>query len=248
MVRYAGFCVTRYARGAGGITSFRAAYNRDLPQDTVSFAEPVLFKILAPEHRGLSSGKTLHKGDTAWEKGIWFGKSQTNPEHMVGIKSGAMGARMIRRLEPTKLSETSFLLEIQDVPKDLVPNAPRRGRRKKHLTTAPALPPVHGNLTDDKSGSSSDRMSSSSSSPQALSGILQHANVRAQAQTNSRSQQQKAIGGECSCCAVDSVGLWYVAVVHRFHMGPTLLEVMSTSLSASAVTGMTVAAGVFLAS
>ena len=65
----------------------------------------------------------------------------------------------------------SFLLEIQDVPKDLVPNAPRRWRRKKHLTTAPALPPVHGNLTVDKSGSSSDRMSSSLQSPQALTGI-----------------------------------------------------------------------------
>ena len=42
------------------------------------------------------------------------------------------------------------------------------------------------------------------------------------------------------------VGLWYVAVVHRFHVGPTSLEVMS--ISASAVTGMTVAAGVYLAS
>ena len=28
----------------------------------------------------------------------------------------------------------------------------------------------------------------------------------------------------------DFVGLWHVAVVHRFHMGPTLLEVMRTSL------------------
>ena len=42
--------------------------------------------------------------------------------------------------------------------------------------------------------------------------------------------------------------MWYVAVVHRFHVAPTLLEVMSTSLSASAVTGTTVAAGVQLAS
>ena len=48
MVRYAGFCVMRYARGAGGITSFRAAYDPDLPQETVPFAELVLFKILAP--------------------------------------------------------------------------------------------------------------------------------------------------------------------------------------------------------
>ena len=38
------------------------------------------------------------------------------PRHMVGTKSGAIGARIIRRLEPTKLSETPFLLGIQYVP------------------------------------------------------------------------------------------------------------------------------------
>ena len=77
------------------------------------------------------------------EKGKWLGKSETNPEHIVGTKNGAMGARTIRRLEATKRSETSLLLEIQGVPWDLVPNAPRRGRRKRHPTLAPVLPPVH---------------------------------------------------------------------------------------------------------
>ena len=33
MVRYAGFRVTRYARGAGGITPFRAAHDRDYTQE-----------------------------------------------------------------------------------------------------------------------------------------------------------------------------------------------------------------------
>ena len=61
-------------------------------------------------------------------------------EHTVGTKNVALGARTIRRLEPTKRSETSLLLEIQGVPWDLIPNAPRRGRRKKHPTLAPALP------------------------------------------------------------------------------------------------------------
>ena len=84
-----------YARGAVGFTPFRAAYDRDLSQEIVAFAEPILFKILATEHRGLSSGQRLHKGDTAWEKGIWLGKSQTNPEHMVGTKSGEIEARTI---------------------------------------------------------------------------------------------------------------------------------------------------------
>ena len=58
----------------------------EITQGIVQFAETALFKIMAPEHRGLSSGRRLHKGDTAWEKGIWLGKSETNPEHIVGTK------------------------------------------------------------------------------------------------------------------------------------------------------------------
>ena len=75
---------------------------------------------------------------------------------------------------------------------DLVPNASRRGRRKKRLTRAQALPPVRENQTDDKSSSSSDKSSSLSSSTQAPCGIPQHVND--QAQTNSRSQQQTVMG------------------------------------------------------
>ena len=145
MVRYYGFSFTRSARGAGGITPFRAAHDRDHTQRVVPLAETVLFKIVAREHRGLSSGKRLHEGDTAWDKGIWLGKSETTPEHTVGTQNGVMGTRTIRRLEPTNRSDTSLLLEIQGVPWDLVLNAPRRGRRKKHLTPAPASPPIHAN-------------------------------------------------------------------------------------------------------
>ena len=131
MVGYAGFCVTRYARETGCITPFRAAYDRDYTQKTVPFAETILFKILVPEHRGLSSGKRLRKGHAAWDKGIWLGKSETNFEHFAGTKHGAMGARTIRWLEPTKRSDTSLLIEEQGVPWDLVPNAPRCGRTQE---------------------------------------------------------------------------------------------------------------------
>ena len=41
------FCVTRYARGAGGITPFRAAYDRDYTKEILPLAEIILFKILA---------------------------------------------------------------------------------------------------------------------------------------------------------------------------------------------------------
>ena len=74
LVKHAEFCVTKYARRAGGITSFRAAYDRDYTQKIVPVAETALFKIMAPEHRGLSWGRRLHKGDTAWDKGMWLGR------------------------------------------------------------------------------------------------------------------------------------------------------------------------------
>ena len=126
-------------------------------------------------------------------KGIWIGKTATTPKHIVGRKKGAMGGRTIRRLAATKRSETSLLLQIPEVPWDLVLDVPRRGRRKKHLTMAPASPPVHESQTDDKSSSSTDTSFSSSSSTQALSGIPKHANILTHAQTNFRSQQQKAM-------------------------------------------------------
>ena len=181
-VRCVGFFVTRYAWS--DTTPFRAAYDRDYTQEIVPFAETVLFKLLA-EHRGLSSGKQETLRGT---KG-----SEANPVHIVATKTGATGARTIRTLEPTKRSETSLLLEIQAVPLDREPNASPRGRRKKHLTCAPPLHPVHETPTDDESGSTSDS-SSSSSSTQAPSGIPQHASVRPQAQTISRSLQQTDVG------------------------------------------------------
>ena len=161
---------------SGGVTPF-------LP-----FADTVLFKILAPEHRGLSSGKRLHKGNTAWDTGIWLGRSETNTEHIVRTRNDDNNPKA-----GTGETFRNFVVAREGVPWSLVPNAPRRGRRKRHLTPATAPPPAHENPIDDKSSSSSDSSSSSSSSPQAPSGIPQHVNDQAPAQTNSRSQPQTVV-------------------------------------------------------
>ena len=42
LIGHAGFCVTRYARGAGGITPFRAAYDRDYTQENCSICRNCL--------------------------------------------------------------------------------------------------------------------------------------------------------------------------------------------------------------
>ena len=124
-------------------------------------------------------------------------KSETNPRAQCWDEEWRNGSENNPKAG-TDETFTNFSVA-RDTRSALVPNAPRRGRRKKHLTPAPAFPPVHDNRTDDKSSSSSDSSSSSSTSTQAPSGIPQHANVRAPAQTNSRSQQQTAMGRERSC-------------------------------------------------
>ena len=105
-------------------------------------------------------------------------------------KNGAMGARTIRRLEPTKRSETSLLLETQTV---------RRGDdARKHCIctsffTSPRKPRQTTYQAVQVTGSSL-----SSPSTQAPSRIPRHANTQAQVQTNSGGQQQKAMEAKVS--------------------------------------------------
>ena len=57
----------------------RAACDREYTQEVVPLEEAVLLNILAPEHRGLSSGKTHRKGDTAWSKGKFARQVKIEP-------------------------------------------------------------------------------------------------------------------------------------------------------------------------
>ena len=108
-----------------------------------------------------------------------------------------MGERTIRRLERTKRSGTSLLLEITG-----------EGGKEEGAGFWYQTHRVVGDLNQlyhqstktrqmTKSSSSSDSSSSSSSSTQAPSGLPQDANDQAQAQTNSGSQPRC----KCFCCA-----------------------------------------------
>ena len=129
-VRNARSCITRYARGAGGSTPFRAACDRDYRQEVVPFAETVLFKILEPEHCGLSSGRSVHVGHTAWDKGILLGESETNPEPHCWDKEWRSGDGNNPKAGTGETFRNSVVA--RNTRKAL-----RRG------TPAPALPPVH---------------------------------------------------------------------------------------------------------
>ena len=103
LVKHSGFCVGRYARGAGGITPFRVAYDRDYTLGIVPFVV-----ILALERRGLSSVTRFHKGDTVWTKGIRSGSSESNPVHLVGTMNGAVGGENNPKIGTDKMFEDVF--------------------------------------------------------------------------------------------------------------------------------------------
>ena len=115
------------------------------------------------------------------------------------------------------------------VARDLIPNAPRRGRRKRHPTPAPVLPEVHGDPTDDKSSSSSDSTSSSTST-QAQGEIPKHVTVRAQAQTASRSQQQTTMGAHVPVVPAASVLPAATTKLHSRSSTPTKRPAESMTL------------------
>ena len=125
------------------------------------------------------------------DKRIWVGKSETNPRAHIWDKEWRNGCENNPKAGTVETFRNSICCSRY---RDLVPNAPRRGRRREHLTLAPALPQVHEDPTDDKPRSSSDSSSSSSSSTQAPSGIPQHMNVQARAETISGRQPQTVMG------------------------------------------------------
>ncbi len=57
MVRHAAYVVSRYARGADGVTAYRAAYDRNFNMEMVPSGETVLFKEPSPHHRQLCGGR-----------------------------------------------------------------------------------------------------------------------------------------------------------------------------------------------
>ena len=48
-----------------------------------------------PTHRALQGGKRWHKGDAAFIKGVWVGRSETSDEHIVLTLGGRVLSRTI---------------------------------------------------------------------------------------------------------------------------------------------------------
>ena len=133
---FSGFCVTRYARGAVGITQFRAACDRDYTQENDPLAETFLFKMMAPEHRGLSSGRRLHKRGHCVGQGNLVTQAREKPQAFRWFQARRDGGENSQKTGTDNPRRNITVARGSRSTLDRVPNAPSRERRKKHLTPA----------------------------------------------------------------------------------------------------------------
>ena len=116
-----------------GITPFRAAYDRDDTQEIVPLAETILFKILAPDHRGLSSGRRLHKGDRVGQRNL-VKQVRNKPRLIVETKNGTTEAKNPKTRNPRNVQKHHCCSRFKE--------CPASWRRKDNLAPALPSPPV----------------------------------------------------------------------------------------------------------
>jgi len=90
--------------------------------------ETVICREQKPLHR-VVRGRTVHKGESSWTKGIWLGRAEESTEHVIGTADMVTRARTVRRLEPTKRADRELLARLSGVPWNA--GGAKRGRPAK---------------------------------------------------------------------------------------------------------------------
>ena len=76
IARHAGWLLTRCKIKGNGCAPYQDAYGTEYSEEMLNIAETVLFRLPFPDHRRISGKRTLHKGDSVWERGISCGRSE----------------------------------------------------------------------------------------------------------------------------------------------------------------------------
>ena len=118
IARHAGWLLTRCKIKGDGCTPNQEAYGTKYSGEMLNIAETVLFRFPYPDHRRISGKRTLHKGDSIWERGIWYGRSEDTGEHILLTTEGRVMARTVRRLPAGSGADTTLLLESIGTPWD----------------------------------------------------------------------------------------------------------------------------------
>ena len=85
LVRHCGWILSRYAVRADGMTGFSRLKGREYTSGIAIFGEAIWYKL----------PKTAL--DNRWRTAIWLGKSDRSDERIIGLESGAILARPVRR-------------------------------------------------------------------------------------------------------------------------------------------------------
>ena len=118
IARHAGWLLTRCKIKGNGCTPYQDAYGTKYSGEMLNIAETVLFRLPYPDHRRISGKKTLHKGDSVWERGIWCGRSEDIGEHILLTTDGRVRARTVRRLPAGSGADITLLRESIETPWD----------------------------------------------------------------------------------------------------------------------------------
>ena len=89
LVRHCGWILSRYAVRADGRTGYSRLKGREYTAGISIFGEAIWYK--------LPKTADLTKLDDRWRTAIWLGKSDRSDEHIIGLETGAVLARSVRR-------------------------------------------------------------------------------------------------------------------------------------------------------
>ena len=89
LVRHCGWILSRYAVRADGRTGYTRLKGREYTSGIAIFGEAIWYKM--PKTADLT------KLDDRWRTAIWLGKSDRSDEHIIGLETGAVLARSVRR-------------------------------------------------------------------------------------------------------------------------------------------------------
>ena len=110
--------MTRCKIKGNGCTPYQDAYGTKYSGEMLNIAETVLFRLPYPDHRRISGKRTLHKGASVWECGIWWCRSEDTGERILLTTEGRVMARTVRRLPAGSGADTTLLRESIGTPWD----------------------------------------------------------------------------------------------------------------------------------
>jgi hypothetical protein len=118
VIRHASWLMARFLVKATGTSAYAAVYGEEYRREIVHFGEAIMIKIPVPDHRGMRPGARAHKGDTAWTRAIWLGRSEVTDGHLAVTADGIVRSRTIRRLPTGSRADRTLFESVQCMPWD----------------------------------------------------------------------------------------------------------------------------------